>query len=516
MLKVGWCDHCNVPILDGLNCGICGNLSRPLSFAKTELKPIFDEEASLYKAAISRTGVSNTLIPDGLFFYNVMGEVVIDGQKVFRLSFDRVRQEFIPKFFKNFSKSVPLFKGSSLDLTMAANEQILLGKENDAITFLEKEIQKASQLPVAVSFSGGKDSAVALALTKLVTDNFDAIFLNTSVEFEETVNYVHEIVDLWRVNLIEAHPPHDFFQLCDKFGPPSKKMKWCCKTQKFGPQNLLINDYYPDGVFVVSGVRKNESNIRSKFSKVQRNKMIPKQLLAFPLLDWTALDVWLYLLWKKIPHNKMYDYGFTRIGCWACPEKSPRDSKLLETCRPGLHRKLSKTLTEFAVRMKLENPELWVQSGNWKSRKTKWIKTTVCKAFQPCSLPGEIIYTFENEVHLGRVLEFMKVFGKLSQKGPMSKIDSKNIEVVLIGRKMRAKFKNSSIFPVFEKQLTRALNCVGCGACVGVCDSGSMTIESGEIKISNKCSGCLQCVTANGIRMSCVSVNYGSEVLAVA
>ena len=515
MNRLGWCETCNVPILDGLNCGICYKQSIPMRFTKTELKPVFEEESNYYRNILLQNKITKSILPDELFFYNVMGEIVIDGQKVFRLSFNRDRNEFVPFFFKKFIDAVPLFHGSNLDLTIAANEKILINKENEAVNFLKSEIQKFDKLPVAVSFSGGKDSAVAMALTKIATSNFDAIFLNTTVEFEETIDYVHQISNIFNVNLIETNPPHEFFQLCEEFGPPSTKMKWCCKTQKFSPQNLLINDRYSEGVLVINGIRKNESNIRSKFSRIQRNKMIPKQVLAFPLLDWTSLDVWLYLMWKKIPHNKMYDYGFSRIGCWACPEKSLRDFKLLETFHANLFSKLGEMLKKYAVRTEINSPDTWFRSGNWRSRKTKWIKTMACTSSIPCSPPGELVYTFERGLIQNNIIEFMKVFGKSFSKGPMTKIENPNIEISIIGNKLRVKFKNPAFLVVFEKQLTRALNCVGCGACVGACARNALSIEFGKITVSEECNSCLKCITSNGIRMSCVSVNYKTQVLTV-
>ena len=517
MVKLGWCDSCNVPILDGLKCGLCNRKSRPMSFTKTELKPIFEEEANLYRAILAKEAPTRgNLLPNGLSFYNTMGEIIIDGCKVFRISFDKKTQDWTAKFFKRFVSENPSFHGSNLSLTVAANELILQKKEEEALCFLEKTIERFPGLPLAVSFSGGKDSLITLALTKLISSKFDAIFLNTTVEFEETVKYVRDTAKLWDIHLIETIPPHNFFDLCEELGPPSRRMKWCCKTQKFSPQNQLINELYSDGVLVMSGIRKAESNIRSRFRRIQRNKMIPKQVLAFPILDWSSLDVWLYQLWKKIPHNKMYDYGFTRIGCWACPEKSMRDFKLVETFFPELSERLGQMLKNYAFRSCIENPAAWVQSGNWRSRKTKWSKTTVCKSSQPCSLDEETVYSFAEGPHIARVREFMKVFGHPTTKGLMIRIHNSRIEITIIGNKMRIKLADSSILPVFEKQLSRALNCVGCGACVGVCDSSALKISAGEIRIGEQCNGCLRCVTANGIRMSCVSVNYKPEILVVA
>jgi len=368
-----------------------------------------------------------------------MGEVVIDGRKVFRLSYDEKAQNWRVRFFKDFLNGVPSFRGSNVKDMIKANEEILKGKEKEAIRFLRKTIKKFAHLPLAVSFSGGKDSIVTLALTRLIKRRIDAIFLNTTIEFDETVKYVRDMARLWKVNLVEVKPPQDFFHLCRELGPPSTKMKWCCKTQKFSPQNQLINDRYPKGVLVISGIRKKESNIRSRFKRIQRNKMIPKQILAFPILNWSSLDVWLYLLWKNIPYNNMYNHGFARIGCWACPEKSLRDFKLVETVRPDLMKRLRRILRNYAKQIQIQNPETWIRSGKWRFRKTKWIKTVVCTSSQLCSLDNQMIYTFANFSNMNRVKEFMKIFGRTTKIGLMTKITNSNIEITIIGSKMRTK-----------------------------------------------------------------------------
>jgi ferredoxin len=114
------------------------------------------------------------------------------------------------------------------------------------------------------------------------------------------------------------------------------------------------------------------------------------------------------------------------------------------------------------------------------------------------------------------VREFLRVFGTPHELGPMTRIDGKEMEITIIGQRMRAKTRNPEVLLKLEKQLARALNCVGCGACVGICPVGALRVEHGRIRIGPDCVRCLRCVTSNGIRMSCVSVNYKPEIMAVA
>ena len=73
------------------------------------------------------------------------------------------------------------------------NEQELLRLEKKALFFIQKIIDDL-ELPVMVSYSGGKDSLVTLSLVKqaLPDGNYDVLFVDTGIEFPETVNYVKE------------------------------------------------------------------------------------------------------------------------------------------------------------------------------------------------------------------------------------------------------------------------------------------------------------------------------------
>lgn len=128
----------------------------------------------------------------------------------------------------------------------------------------------------------------------------------------------------------------------------------------------------------------------------------------------------------------------------------------------------------------------------------------------------QTMYTFTDACDMNRVREFLTVFGPSRELGSMTRIDGQEIEITIIGHRMRIKVRNPMILLKLEKQLSRALNCVGCGACVGICPVGALRIEHGSIRITADCIRCLRCVTANGIRMSCVSVNYKPEIMAIA
>ena len=80
---------------------------------------------------------------------------------------------------------------------------------------------------VTVSFSGGKDSTVILALTKLCQDlytvgDIPAVFSNTGIEMGVTVDFVNWVKDNWYPNVQIIRPEHSFDWCIKKYGKPLK------------------------------------------------------------------------------------------------------------------------------------------------------------------------------------------------------------------------------------------------------------------------------------------------------
>lgn len=216
---------------------------------------------------------------------------------------------------------------------VAANSKHLSDLESEAVSFIRNEAASQKN-PRVVSFSGGKDSLAVLLLVEkaLGTDGFKTIFIDTGLEFPETVEYV---AGLGRPILKES--AGDFFwKNIGNMGPPARDKRWCCKVCKLGPAKRLINREFPDGCLSFMGERRYESLDRARRPRVDVNPWIEQQVHAYPILDWTALDVWLYIFSRGEKYNPLYEKGFTRIGCWLCPACDPYDFSLVEKMHPGL------------------------------------------------------------------------------------------------------------------------------------------------------------------------------------
>ena len=181
-----------------------------------------------------------------------------------------------------------------------------------------------------LAFSGGKDSQCIYHLTKEAGVKFDTHYNHTTVDPPELIYFIRDNYP----DVISEKPPLTMWQLIVKKRlPPTRKVRYCCQVLK---ENGGI------GRFCMTGVRWSEStrraNTRSAIEIQNKNEKLRmlfndnddarrmienctlkgKQVLN-PIIDWTDDDVWNYIKSRNLKYCKLYDEGFTRLGCIGCP-----------------------------------------------------------------------------------------------------------------------------------------------------------------------------------------------------
>lgn len=206
-----------------------------------------------------------------------------------------------------------------------------------------------------LAFSGGKDSQCIYHLAKMAGVKFEAHYHVTSVDPPELIYFIREhypdvIFDVphdadgKRISMWSLIPQNRM--------PPARCMRYCCEALK---------EAQGDGRMTVTGVRWDESAKRKANKGVINIKGKPKttqaraasfgatysvnqfggvvmnedndenrRLVEFcyrtqktmlnPIVDWTDAEVWEFLNEvAKVPHCRLYDEGYWRIGCIGCP-----------------------------------------------------------------------------------------------------------------------------------------------------------------------------------------------------
>jgi cysteine desulfurase/selenocysteine lyase len=241
------------------------------------------------------------------------------------------------------------------DLAVDRNRRHLKNLERNAIREIKHHMEDR---PCAnVSFSGGKDSMAAMALARKAGIP-SAFFIDTGIEFPETVKFVEE----QGVEIIRR--AGDFWAAAEKAGPPAKDLRWCCKLLKLQPLRLHLATTGP--CVTVQGTRWYESWNRADLEATSQNPANPLQLNISPIRNWRALEVFLYLWWQNLPVNPLYDQGIERIGCYLCPAMLESEHELLRGMHPGYAQRWDRFLERWAASRNL--PPEYARWGLWRWR----------------------------------------------------------------------------------------------------------------------------------------------------
>lgn len=222
---------------------------------------------------------------------------------------------------------------------------------------------------VNISFSGGKDSTAVLALARKAGIH-DAFFIDTGLEFPETLAFVE------RMGIGTVLRGGDFWNAVERDGPPTKDRRWCCELLKQAPLRAYVAGKGP--TLTVQGNRWYESRNRADLDLVRENPSVPGQRTLSPIRNWRALEVFMYLSWRGIPYNPLYDLGFERIGCYVCPAMLEAEAERLAEIHPDLAARWGRFLDRWARARGL--PPEYRRYGLWRWETLPPKMREICRA----------------------------------------------------------------------------------------------------------------------------------------
>jgi phosphoadenosine phosphosulfate reductase len=262
-------------------------------------------------------------------------------------------------------------KTANIDFVLSRNIEGLEILEEKSTRFLERLNSRFNLKPV-VSFSGGKDSLVALDLARRVFGEVELVFNDTGLELPETLRNVEEVFTFYGFKVHYASAGDIFWKAVEVFGPPGKDYRWCCKVAKLTPIAKLTRAMWPSGALNIVGQRAYESLDRARSPLVWRNKWVSHMLSTTPIQYWGQLACWLYIHRYKLPYNKLYEEGFDRLGCYLCPSSALAEYREIERLYPELWSKWWLVLESW--REKLQQPLVWSKLGLW-----RWLTPATAK-----------------------------------------------------------------------------------------------------------------------------------------
>lgn len=507
-----WCDTCQIPLI-GEVCHACGQTGRDIATAA--LVPVFRPEINFLRKRISPElqgllhETETWVTPGNCTYYSL-------GKSLFRVSASTGDQATISRANERIKLNRNRSKESWLSIFRKANGPYVEKLQYEAQQFIQQTVQKYPARQILVSFSGGKDSTVVshLVMNALGRSDVLHIFADTSIEMPDTYTFLKEFQKEHPLTpFIVSRSPLNFFNTAKRIGPPSRILRWCCTTHKTNPLSKIIHSLSPGkGVLTFDGVRKVESARRSKYERITKKHKIEDEVLASPIIEWSDLSVWAYILFHRMHFNKAYARGFRRVGCLYCPFNSEWSNLMIETHYPRQHRIWQRFLIGQAKTMGHPDPSEFA-SKRWRARAggrgLDHYKTTIESA--PCLLSDSAVSYQLLSGNIDHLRQFLRPFGPqtwIRENGNAEVFLIHNnrtnellasVEIGLKDNEFRINYlvgKGGYVFRKrVEKQLKKLQSCIFCGSCAEKCPARAICVMGKMYSIDNNlCVSCLDCV----------------------
>jgi phosphoadenylyl-sulfate reductase (thioredoxin) len=173
---------------------------------------------------------------------------------------------------------------------------------------------------------------VMIDMASRVAPGLRVLTVDTLRLHDETYNLMREIEARYGVQVERFQPdPDRVRQMMQRHGEylffdSKPKQEYCCQIRKVEPHRRALESL---DVWI-TGLRRDQSNFRKETARAGFVEEDGRVLLKLsPLADWTEERVAHYIEEGQLPYNKLYDQGYTSIGCVICttPTKPWEDKR---------------------------------------------------------------------------------------------------------------------------------------------------------------------------------------------
>ena len=403
----------------------------------------------------------------------------------------------------------------NIPLMVAKNHTILEALVQDTIKYVFNiYISYRKKVDIFyVAFSGGKDSVVALDIVQraLPHNEFKVVFGNTDMEFPTTTELVQKLSRKCSdegIEFLEAASNMTSKESWNIFGPPARKVRWCCTVHITAPVINMLSDKFANGKLrcvMITGVRGDESVSRSGYDEMSMGKKMAGQYSFHPILEWSSAEIYLYIYSQGLLLNDAYKYGFNRVGCIMCPNSSEKHEYIKRQCFPELVDEYCERITQNSAKdLSGDNAKIFLETGGWKSRLSgRELKFSEEDRFQLNETPAYLKFSVNKlnpvwktwyktmgiiEENSGEImLEYNGVWRKCRES------EDKNGGLIEIENLGNSKNSIEFIF-LFKSVLAKSQYCIFCKTCVAECPHRNISMSDGKITISDKCIKCHECL----------------------
>lgn len=164
----------------------------------------------------------------------------------------------------------------------------------------------------------GAEGVVLMDHLARVAPRTPVVYLSTGFQFKATDDLKNRLLERYGLNIIVAKADLSVEEQAAVHGERlyERNSDLCCAIRKVEPLQQALAGYDA----WIAALRRDQSPTRANIKVVEwnvRNQMVK----LHPLAHWTRARIWDYIVNHNLPYNRLYDEGYTSIGCQPCTRR---------------------------------------------------------------------------------------------------------------------------------------------------------------------------------------------------
>jgi len=171
---------------------------------------------------------------------------------------------------------------------------------------------------IAIASAFQTEGTVVMHMATQIRPGIPVLFLETGYQFAETLAFKEQMAERLGLNVIDLVGRYTVEQQAAEFGARlfERDAEKCCDLNKVRPmfEGLRNFDAW------ITALRRDSSPTRANAPFVDQYEIEAGRWMVKvnPMATWTHQQVWKYLKEHDLPHNPLYDLGYSSIGCAPC------------------------------------------------------------------------------------------------------------------------------------------------------------------------------------------------------
>src|SRR4029077_4416181 len=173
---------------------------------------------------------------------------------------------------------------------------------------------------VAVVASFQAESSVIIDMVSKIRPDFRVLTLDTGRLPQETHDMIDRVRQRYRIAIDVLQPdPAEVMDMVGThgtnlfFSSPDLRRR-CCEVRKSRPLEVALRRYDA----WITGLRREQSVTRAHVQTVTVDREHGGISKVAPLAAWSKAQVWDYIRANNAPYHRLYESGYTSIGCAPC------------------------------------------------------------------------------------------------------------------------------------------------------------------------------------------------------